>query len=99
MLLRRLMDARIKSGMTGSPFSNSQDKIRPSYSAKAEYPVRCGFSIAPLTSRNTGSPAFAGDDGSGSWNRHCERKRSNLSCRKESMDCFVAYAPRNDVDM
>jgi hypothetical protein len=35
---------------------------RPSYSAKAEYPVRCGFSISSLTPRVTGSPAFAGDD-------------------------------------
>jgi hypothetical protein len=31
--------------------------------------------------------------------RHCERKRSNPWCRKCSkrrLDCFVAYAPRND---
>jgi hypothetical protein len=28
---------------------------------------------------------------------HCERKRSNPS-RKEELDCFVASAPRNDVD-
>jgi hypothetical protein len=36
---------------------------RPSYSAKAEYPVRRSFSFPLLTSQNTGSPAFAGDDG------------------------------------
>jgi hypothetical protein len=36
---------------------------RPSYSAKAEYPVRRSFSFPSLMSRNTGSPAFAGDDG------------------------------------
>jgi hypothetical protein len=36
---------------------------RPSYSAKAEYSVRCSFPLPSLTSRNTGSPAFAGDDG------------------------------------
>ena len=36
---------------------------RSSYSAKAEYPVRRGLSIPSLTPRNTGSPAFAGDDG------------------------------------
>jgi hypothetical protein len=35
---------------------------KPSYSAKAEYPVRCGFSARSWTPRNTGSPAFAGDD-------------------------------------
>jgi len=34
-----------------------------SYSAKAEYPVRCDLSLPSLTSRNTGSPACAGDDG------------------------------------
>ena len=28
--------------------------------------------------------------------RHCERKRSNPSRGKSGMDCFVAYAPRND---
>src|SRR5258708_27461881 len=38
---------------------------QPSYSAKAEYPVRRSLSIPLLTSRNTGSPAFAGDDGWG----------------------------------
>jgi len=36
---------------------------RPSYSAKAEYPVRRSFSFPSLMPRNTGSPAFAGDDG------------------------------------
>jgi hypothetical protein len=36
---------------------------QPSYSAKAEYPVRRSFSILSLAPRNTGSPAFAGDDG------------------------------------
>jgi hypothetical protein len=36
---------------------------KSSYSAKAEYPVRRGFSIPSLALRNTGSPAFAGDDG------------------------------------
>jgi len=35
----------------------------PSYSAQAEYPVRRSFSVRSLTPRNTGSPAFAGDDG------------------------------------
>jgi hypothetical protein len=30
--------------------------------------------------------------------RHCERKRSNPSAqRKGKMDCFVAFAPRNDA--
>jgi hypothetical protein len=33
---------------------------RSSYPAKAGYPVRCGLSIPSLTSRNIGSPAFAG---------------------------------------
>jgi hypothetical protein len=35
---------------------------RPSYSAKAEYPVRCERSPLSPAPRNTGSPAFAGDD-------------------------------------
>jgi len=30
--------------------------------------------------------------------RLCERLRSNPSGRKEGMDCFVASAPRNDVE-
>jgi hypothetical protein len=37
---------------------------KSSYSAKAEYPVRRSFSAPSPTPRNTGSPAFAGDD---SW--------------------------------
>jgi hypothetical protein len=36
---------------------------RPSYPAQAGYPVRRGASIPLLMPRNTGSPAFAGDDG------------------------------------
>jgi hypothetical protein len=28
--------------------------------------------------------------------RHCERKRSNPKTWTKEMDCFVAYAPRND---
>ena len=36
---------------------------RSSYSAKAEYPVRRSFSIPSYPLWNTGSPAFAGDDG------------------------------------
>jgi hypothetical protein len=35
---------------------------RPSYPAQAGYQVRRGFSVLSLTSWNTGSPAFAGDD-------------------------------------
>ena len=38
---------------------------KPSYPARAGYPVRRGFSIPSLTPRSTGSPAFAGDDGWG----------------------------------
>ncbi|RXG97299.1 hypothetical protein EAS61_14945 [Bradyrhizobium zhanjiangense] len=31
--------------------------------------------------------------------RHCERKRSNPeSLREKILDCFVARAPRNDVE-
>jgi hypothetical protein len=30
--------------------------------------------------------------------RHCERERSNPGAAKKEMDCFVASAPRNDVD-
>src|SRR5471032_1640986 len=30
------------------------------------------------------------------FHRHCERKRSNPESCKGSLDCFVAYAPRND---
>jgi hypothetical protein len=30
------------------------------------------------------------------FSRHCERKRSNPAFRKASVDCFVAFAPRND---
>jgi hypothetical protein len=44
-------------------FSFAYQLAPPSYSAKAEYSVRCGFSIPSLAPRNTGSPAFAGDDG------------------------------------
>src|ERR1700722_3239057 len=36
--------------------------LKPSYSAKAEYPVRRSFSVRSLAPRNTGSPAFVGDD-------------------------------------
>src|SRR5580704_12835139 len=39
--------------------------------------------------------AMPGDDSRG---RHCERKRSNPWSGQVSVDCFVAYAPRNDVD-
>jgi hypothetical protein len=35
---------------------------RLSYSAKAEYPVRSERSLPSPAHRNTGSPAFAGDD-------------------------------------
>src|ERR1700682_409205 len=35
----------------------------PPYSAKAEYPVRRGFAAPLPAPRNTGSPAFAGNDG------------------------------------
>jgi hypothetical protein len=38
---------------------------QPSYPAKAGYPVRCGRSTPSLMSRNTGSSAFADDDGWG----------------------------------
>jgi hypothetical protein len=37
--------------------------MKPSYSAKAGCPVRRNFSVRLLTPWNTGSPAFAGDDG------------------------------------
>src|SRR5467141_5131065 len=37
----------------------SSSSQRSSYSAKAEYPVRCGFSTPSLTPRNIGSPAGA----------------------------------------
>ena len=30
--------------------------------------------------------------------RHCERKRSNPQRREARMECFVAFAPRNDGD-
>ena len=29
--------------------------------------------------------------------RHCERQRSNPSTPRRKLDCFVAFAPRNDV--
>src|SRR5258708_20338842 len=38
---------------------------------EAEYPVRRGLSVLSLMSRNTGSPAFAGDDTS--WRRQIGR--------------------------
>src|SRR5260370_39317189 len=36
------------------------------------------------------------NDGPRNFPRHCERKRSNPSGGKTSVDCFVAIAPRND---
>jgi len=46
-----------------SAFSHSNFKqLSSSYPAHAGYPVRRGFSILSRMSRNTGSPAFAGDD-------------------------------------
>jgi hypothetical protein len=30
------------------------------------------------------------------FSRHCKRQRSNPAFRKASVDCFVAFAPRND---
>jgi hypothetical protein len=38
--------------------------------ARAGYPVRRGLSMPSLPPRNTGSPAFAGDDGRGIVRRH-----------------------------
>jgi hypothetical protein len=60
--VRRTNGRRIIEG-TSSPLK------RPSYSAKAEYPVFQGFSLPSLTLWNTGSPAFAGDDASIATNR------------------------------
>ena len=45
----------------GSAFDAGNVK-QSSYSAKAGYPVRRELSVLSLTPRNTGSPAFAGDD-------------------------------------
>ncbi len=36
------------------------------------------------------------NDGPRNFFRHCERQRSNPALRKASVDCFVAFAPRND---
>src|SRR5229473_3848373 len=52
-------------GMTESELSVASLSQRPSYSAKAEYPVRRALSIPSPPLWNTGSPAFAGDDGWG----------------------------------
>jgi hypothetical protein len=55
-------------GAVGRGVSDMASRSRPnqqsSYSAKAGYPVRRGFSIHHYCLWNTGSPAFAGDD---SW--------------------------------
>src|SRR6266700_6633438 len=37
-----------------------------------------------------------GYDRPGTSLRHCERKRSNPESGEARLDCFVAYAPRND---
>src|ERR1700687_890555 len=50
-------------GMTEFELSVASLHLEPSCSAKAAYPVRHSFAIPSLTFRNTGSPAFAGDDG------------------------------------
>jgi hypothetical protein len=36
--------------------------MRSRHTREGGYPVRCGFAISSRTPRNTGSPAFAGDD-------------------------------------
>src|SRR5260370_15599732 len=64
---------------------------------EAEYPVRRGFSILSLMSRNTGSPAFAGDDKTPdsifkqpSQAVIASGAKQSILPHKERMDCFVA---------
>jgi hypothetical protein len=80
-----------------------------SYSAKAEYPVRCCLSIHHRRLWNTGSPAFADDDG-GEWGACWDRQLRADGWRERAPDdrlreaIHVAreagllrrFAPRND---
>src|SRR6266852_4545601 len=54
------------------------------------YPVRRSLSISSLMSRNTGSPAFAGDDGRGIW----RGDRMITSLRAKRSNPFFLYAAR-----
>jgi hypothetical protein len=68
----------------------------PSYSAKAEYPVRRSFSIPSLTPRNTGSPAFAGDDGRGCGAFVFIRRSFTISRRQAPESCIKSLAQESE---
>jgi hypothetical protein len=84
----------------------------PSYSAKAEYPVRREFSIPSPTPRNTGSSAFGDDDVESlappsnaviaSASEAIQRPQGSAGLLPPSPNGYggqvVASAPRNDVD-
>ena len=60
--------ARRRRGQPGG-VGRPRARNRPSFPAKAGNPVRRGLSIHAPVLWNTGSPAFAGDDGCGTWMR------------------------------
>src|SRR6266852_6113374 len=60
----RCANAQPSWSLAKKALSRGRFSPRPSYSAKAEYPVRCGLLAPSLVPRNTGSSAFADDDGS-----------------------------------
>jgi len=50
---------RLRTATRPDDFQKATPHMKPSYSAHAEYLVRCGFLILSLAPRNTGSPAGA----------------------------------------
>jgi len=73
----------------GLAFGEPDDK------APAGYPVRRGFSILSLMSRNTGSPAFAGDDGSDKFQTAVRDSAiSRLDSPEFCKSCFAAPKKR-----
>jgi hypothetical protein len=67
-----------------------------SYSAKAEYPVRCGLSIHHRRLWDTGSPAFADDD---SWKCGAPSSMNALSIFKQRSRCESAISRRDAPEL
>jgi hypothetical protein len=96
--LRGWMDCFASLAMTAYQF---QTRLRilaafrssSSYPAQAGYPVRRGFSILSLTSRNTGSPAFAGDDGSDNF-KQPRKPRLRILAALIARGVQEAFAPK-----
>jgi hypothetical protein len=87
--LRGWMDCFASLAMTAYQFQThlrilAAFRSSSSYPAQAGYPVRRGFSILSLTSRNTGSPAFAGDDGSDNFKQPRKPRLRDIAAFRSS---------------